>query len=114
MSNLQEQIRLSINSQLENCLTESVLLSPQDGIQQVRSILHKYQFELPSFYDTDPIGEEMFIEMHDMGDLVEENQEQNYLYIIYYLTEDNRYEFHAELVNEQELNEILSEDVTEE
>lgn len=113
MDELQEQIRLSINNQLDNCLTESVLSSPQEGIQRIRSILHKYEFDLPAFYDMDPNGEELFIEMDKTGTLTE-NEEQDYLYLIYYLTEDNRYEFHAEMVNEQELNEILSEDVPEE
>ena len=38
----------------------------------------------------------------------------NYLYLIYYLTDDGRYEFYAELTDEEGLNEIMSDEEEDE
>ena len=37
-----------------------------------------------------------------------------YLYLIYYLTDDGRYEFYAELTDEEGLNEIMSDEEEDE
>ena len=40
--------------------------------------------------------------------------EVDFLYVIYYLTDDGRYDFYAELTDEASINEIMSEEDEEE
>jgi hypothetical protein len=40
--------------------------------------------------------------------------EQFYLYLIYYLADDGRYDFYAELTDDEGLNEIMSDEEEDE
>jgi len=97
-----EKIREGINRQLDNELND-MILSPESGIQKVRKVLYRYGINIPALYGTDPEGDEIVL------DLDEENGKY-YLYLIYVLTDDNRYEFYAEIVDEENLNEIESDE----
>lgn len=101
-----EKIREGINRQLDNELND-MILSPESGIQKVRKVLYRYGINIPALYGTDPEGDEIVL------DLDEENGKY-YLYLIYVLTDDNRYEFYAEIVDEENLNEIESDEEEDE
>ena len=58
-----------------------------------------FEMDMPALYDVDTEGEEMVFGI-----------DGSYLYIIYALTDDGRYEFYAELTNEEGLSEILSDE----
>ena len=98
-----EKLRELVNYHLNNELDEPVL-SPESGIQKIRKVLARFRIEIPALYDSDPEGDEVIIDL-----------EENYhLYFIYYLTEDDFYEFYAEIVNDEELDEIISDEEEDE
>ena len=98
-----EKLRDVANYHLNNELDEPVL-SPESGIQKIRKVLARFGIEIPALYDSDPEGDEVIIDL-----------EENYhLYFIYYLTEDDFYEFYAEIVNDEELDEIVSDEEEDE
>ena len=79
-------------------------MSPESGIQRIRRVLHLYGYDLAALYDADPEGEEIVIDLDDnVG-----------VYILYTLTDDNRYEFYAEVGNESRMQELLSDEGAEE
>ena len=87
-----------VNAQLENQLQDTIL-SPESGIQKIRKVLSMFDMDMPALYDVDPEGEEMVFGI-----------DGSYLYIIYALTDDGRYDFYAELTDEEGLNEIMSDE----
>lgn len=93
----------SLNTRL-NYDTDEKFMSPESGIQRIRRVLHLYGYDLPALYDADPEGEEIVIDLDDnVG-----------VYILYTLTDDNRYEFYAEVGNENRMQELLSDEGAEE
>jgi len=98
MPSLGGDILDEVNSQLETEL-QGTILSPESGIQKIRKVLGLFDMDMPALYDVDPEGEEMVFGI-----------EGSYLYIIYALTDDGRYDFYAELTDEEGLSEILSDE----
>lgn len=98
MPSLNGDIMEEVNSQLETELQQSIL-SPESGIQKIRKVLGMFDMDMPALYDVDPEGEEMVFGI-----------DGSYLYIIYALTDDGRYDFYAELTDEEGLSEILSDE----
>jgi hypothetical protein len=63
-----------------------------------------YGYDLAPLYDADPEGEEIVIDLdNNVG-----------VYILYTLADDNSYEFYAEVGNESRMQELLSDEGTEE
>ena len=59
--------------------------------------------------DAEPEGDELVLDIESMhGD------EQFYLYLIYYLADDGRYDFYAELTDDEGLTEIMSDEEEDE
>jgi hypothetical protein len=98
MPALDNNIVEQVNAQLENEL-QGMILSPESGIQKIRKVLGLFDMDMPALYDTDAEGEEMVFGI-----------DGSYLYIIYALTDDGRYDFYAELTDEDGLSEILSDE----
>ena len=98
MASIDSNIIDEVNTQLENQLQETIL-SPESGIQKIRKVLSMFDMDMPALYDIDPEGEEMVFGI-----------DGSYLYIIYALTDDGRYDFYAELTDEEGLGEILSDE----
>ena len=98
MASLDDNILEEVNNQLETEL-QGTILSPESGIQKIRKVLGMFEMDMPALYDVDTEGEEMVFGI-----------DGSYLYIIYALTDDGRYEFYAELTNEEGLSEILSDE----
>jgi hypothetical protein len=87
-----------INNRLDRDLND-VLLSPESGLQRIRKVLSAYGHDMPALYDADPEGDEVILDLEDdLG-----------VYIIYYLTDDDNYEFYAEVGKESRMEELLSD-----
>lgn len=105
-----------------------IILSPEQGIQKVRKVMHRFALDMPVLYDLDPMGDEYIIELkqfgqahgatiygdYTMGTEVINMDPDAYLYFIYYLTDDGRYDFHSEMIRKDDIDEILSDDEDDE
>jgi hypothetical protein len=87
-----------INDELFEALEEP-LLTPQTGLQRVANILNHYGIEIPVVFEMDSEGDEYIFRL-----------ENNYLYFIFSPNESGFYEVFAQVVDEDELHEILSDD----
>jgi len=101
-----EKVREGINRHLDNELDDTIL-SPESGIQKIRKVLSRFGVDMPALYGTDPEGDEIVIDL-------EEVDGKYYLYLIYALADDGRYEFYAEIVDEEGLEEIESDEEEDE
>ena len=102
------QVRDKINQNLNHELTD-LILSPESGIQKIRRVLMSFGLDMPALYDAEPDGDELVLDIESMpGD------EQFYLYLIYYLADDGRYDFYAELTDDEGLTEIMSDEEEDE
>jgi len=91
-------VQNEINNRLDRDLND-VLLSPESGLQRIRKVLSAYGYDMPALYDADPEGDEVILDLEDdLG-----------VYIIYYLTDDDNYEFYAEVGKESRMEELLSD-----
>ncbi len=102
------QVREAINQSLNHELTDTIL-SPETGIQKIRKVLMSIGLDMPALYDAEPEGDEMVLDVESFNGV-----EQFYLYLIYYLADDDRYDFYAELTDEEGLNEIMSDEEEDE
>ena len=82
---------------------DDTFISPESGILAIRKVLEKFDLELSALYGVNPEGEEI------VTDIGETN-----LYILYNLTDDGRYEFYAEIGDEERMEELLSDEEFEE
>lgn len=109
-STLDSDIRLSVNRRLIAELNDPVL-SPEQGIQKIRKVLHNFNLDMPALYDADPEGDEVVIELEEMGQSSDDAKMENvHLYFIYYQEDNGLYEFYAEVVREGALEELLSDE----
>jgi hypothetical protein len=114
------RVRAEINYRLDGEL-DDIFLSPESGIQRVRKVLHRFSLDMPALYDADAEGDEIVLRLDQFGRVIDfthlipnKVEETFYLYLIYYLTDDGRYEFYAELTDEEGLNEIMSDEEEDE
>jgi hypothetical protein len=108
------KIRSEINYRFGNELKD-LILSPVDGIQKVRKVLHRFGLDIPALYDLDHDGDEVVLEMNQFGILTydhdnDEDDETYYLYLLYCLTDNGTYDFHAEITDEDGIEEIMKEE----
>ena len=114
------KIRAEINYRLDGEL-DDIFLSPESGIQRIRKVLHRFSLDMPALYDADAEGDEIVIQLDQFGHVIDftnlipdKIEPTFYLYLIYYLTDDGRYDFYAELTDEDGLNEIMSDEEEDE
>ena len=93
------QVRAEINRALDAEIDNTIMMTPESGVQRMRKVLSRYSIDFPAFEDLNTDGDESIYEL-DAG---------VYLYFIYYLTDDGNYEFHAEITNDEGIEEILSD-----
>ena len=103
-----EKVRDEINLQLNHALTD-VIFSPEAGIQKIRRVLHLHGLDMPALYDAAEEGDELIIKIDQF-----DGSDQFYLYVVYYLADDDRYDFYAELTDEEGINEIMSDEEEDE
>ena len=102
------EIRDELNSRLNHELTD-MILSPESGIQRIRKVLHMFGLDMPALYDAEPEGDELILDVEQF-----DGQKQYYLYLIYYLADDDRYDFYAELTDDEGLEDIMSDEEEDE
>ena len=78
---------------------DDTFISPESGILAIRKVLEKFDLELSALYGVNPEGEEI---VTDIG--------ETSLYILYNPTDDGRYEFYAEIGDEERMEELLSDE----
>ena len=93
------QVRAEINRALDAEIDNTIMMTPESGVQRMRKVLSRYSIDFPAFEDLDTDGDESIYEL----------DANVYLYFIYYLTDDGNYEFHAEITNDEGIEEILSD-----
>ena len=91
-----------VNFRLANELDDT-FISPESGILAIRRVLEKFDLELSTLYGVSLEGEEV---VTDIG--------KTKLYILYNPTDDGRYEFYAEIGDEERMEELLSDEEFEE
>jgi len=82
---------------------DDTFISPESGILAIRKVLEKFDLELSALYGVNPEGEEI---VTDIG--------ETSLYILYNPTDDGRYEFYAEIGDEERMEELLSDEEIDE
>jgi hypothetical protein len=87
----------TINDQLFDAL-DMPILTPQSGMQKVRNVLLPYDLDIGMDFNLDPEGGEIAYKFDD-----------TYLYAIYAPDENGYYEFHAEITDEDGVNELLND-----
>lgn len=80
------------------------IASPEAGIMRVSKILSEHGLAMPLIYGLDPEGDEILIDMDS----------NLHLYMIYSETDNGLYDFYAEVVDDEGLQEILEDDDEEE
>ena len=102
------QVREKINQNLNHELTD-LILSPESGIQKIRKVLMSFGLDMPALYDAETEGDELILDIESLN-----GDGEFYLYLIYYLADDGRYDFYAELTDDEGLNEIMSDEEEDE
>jgi len=96
----------SSNQELQTKLSD-IFSSPEEGFQTIRNIMASYDANLPMIDNLDSEGDEMAID-------IETPDGPFILYVIYSLTDNDNYEFYAEIIDDDDLEEILSDEDEEE
>ena len=102
------QVREKINQNLNHELTD-LILSPESGIQKIRKVLMSFGLDMPALYDAETEGDELILDIESLN-----GDGEFYLYLIYYLADDGRYDFYAELTDDEGLTEIMSDEEEDE
>lgn len=117
------RVRAQINQKLSVILDKdnrsvpnNNILSPELGFERIRKILHSHGIDLPAILDLDPEeGEEVF-EVNQFGTpygplpsgQYGEIRPSFYLYVYYFLNDDGYYDFFAQIVDENELEDYVN------
>jgi hypothetical protein len=124
---LTPKVFTEVNHRLIIDLNE-VIFSPEQGIQKIRKVLHRYSLDMPALYEANPEGDEVIIAVKQFGEpfgvTIHGDMNTNpdltngtpdaYLYFIYYLEDNGSYVFDAELMTLNELEQLLSDEEIEE
>lgn len=111
MSVVNPDIVSQINIHFMREFNESIL-SPEQGLQKIRKVLHRYGFDMPALYETDREGDEVVFDLNQFT-IVDETEPDAYLYVLYYLADDGSYDFFAEVGDEARIEELTSEEGTD-
>jgi hypothetical protein len=102
MESEQSEDLSQINFRLADELDETYI-SPESGILAIRKVLEKFELELPALYDSSPEGEEIVTDL-----------DKTRIYILYSPTDDGRYEFYAEIGDDERMEELMSDEELDE
>ena len=102
------QVRDTINQRLNHDLTD-LIFAPESGVQKIRKALMSFGLDMPALYDAEPEGDELVLDVESLN-----GDGEFYLYLIYYLADDGRYDFYAELTDDEGLNELMSDEEEDE
>ena len=79
---------------------EKRFLSPEAGFSEIKKILLENGIDLPLFFDIDPDGDEVVLDMSPYGGQM--------LYVLYSLSDEGYYEFYAEITDDAGIEKLLS------
>lgn len=85
-------------------LADSPVKTPEEALTAVRDTLGRFGVTIPSMYNLDLEGQEFIINLTD----------KDFLYFAYSLDDDGTYVFHAEITDQDGIDEILSIDYGDE
>ena len=97
-------------------LPNNAILAPEIGFERIRKVLSTYAINLPPVLNLDQEEAEEVFEVEQFGNPYGPlpsgeygtDREPLYLYVYYFLNEDGYYEFFAQIVNEEDLNDYLN------
>jgi hypothetical protein len=89
----------SINDRLEE-IQNTPFESISDGLSEITKVLFDYGINLNQIDEIEEEGDEFFVDL----------DETNYLYVVYAQNDDGLYDFYAEVVDEDQLEEILEDE----
>lgn len=104
----QDQVIRLANQYLEKELA-GTFESPDEAVFKIRKILLRFFIELPPVYDLDEDGDEMVFYLKEFQRTNNHNAIDAYLYVLYYLTDDNRYDFYAEITDEENIEKFIED-----
>ena len=78
---------------------DDTFISPESGILAIRKVLEKFDLELSALYG-----------VNSEGDEIVSNAGETNIYILYSPTDDGRYEFYAEIGDDERMEELLSDE----
>jgi hypothetical protein len=104
----QEQVIRLANQYLQKELT-GTFESPDEAFFKIRKILIRFFIELPPVYDLDKEGDEVVFYLKEFQRTNNHNAIDAYLYVLYYLTDDDRYDFYAEITDEDNIEKFIEE-----
>jgi hypothetical protein len=88
-----------INERLEE-IQNTPFESISDGLSEITKVLFDYGINLNQIDEIEEEGDEFFVDL----------DETNYLYVVYAQNDDGLYDFYAEVVDEDQLEEILEDE----
>ncbi len=104
----QDQVIRLANQYLQKELT-ATFESPDEAFFKIRKILLRFFIELPPVYDLDEEGDELVFYLKEFQRTNNHNAIDAYLYVLYYLTDDDRYDFYAEITDKENIEKFIED-----
>jgi hypothetical protein len=104
----QDQVIRLANQYLQKELS-GTFESPDQAFFKIRKILLRFFIELPPVYDLDEEGDELIFYLKEFQRTNNHNAIDAYLYVLYYLTDDDRYDFYAEITDKENIEKFIED-----
>jgi len=104
----QDQVIRLANQYLQKELI-TTFESPDEAFFKIRKILLRFFIELPPVYDLDEEGDELVFYLKEFQRTNNHNAIDAYLYVLYYLTDDDRYDFYAEITDKENIEKFIED-----
>jgi hypothetical protein len=98
---LNPKVRVEVNHRLSVGLQDRIV-SPEQGLQIIRKVLHRFGLDMPALYGAFPEGDEFSMQINQYS----QDITGLHLYVLYVLQDDGTYDFYAEVVTEDDLRQI--------
>jgi hypothetical protein len=92
-------LQSDINNRLAQEL-QDIIISPSFAFVKIRKVLYAYGLDMPTLYDIDQEGDELALELDD----------GLFVYILYYKTDDEKYDFYAEVTDWDGIDKLMSDE----
>ena len=92
-------LQSDINNRLAQEL-QDIIISPSFAFVKIRKVLYAYGLDMPTLYDIDQEGDELALELDD----------GLFVYILYYKTDDENYDFYAEVTDWDGIDKLMSDE----
>ena len=92
-------LQSDINNRLAQEL-QDIIISPSFAFVKIRKVLYAYGLDMPTLYDIDQEGDELALELDD----------GLFVYILYYKTDDENYDFYAEVTDWNGIDKLMSDE----